>query len=391
MLRAITDITLIDGTGAEPAPDHAVLWDGPTIAYVGPSAEAPLEGAEVVARGGFALPGLIDSHVHLTFDATLEGIDGVASDPIDEVRERAMENARILLGAGITTARDQGSRDSLAIEVAKAQRSGELRAARILAAGRGLTPTGGHGWMIGVEADGPEAVAAAVRTEIERGADVIKLFPTGGVLGSGSHGYDVVMSADELRSAVEVAHEHGLLIAAHVHGREGIDAVLDAGIDTIEHATDITTEQAQRCAEAGVALVPTLAGIHYVLGERESLPADLLERAQVVFEAQRAGIARAIEAGARVLPGTDAGTPFNPVGNLVQEMILLSDLGQGNLGAITAGTSLAADTLRLEGLGSIAEGATADLVVVSGDPVASLSALWEPPVVIQAGEPLTSG
>jgi len=388
MLHAVTDITLIDGTGAEPAPDSAVVWDGPTFTYVGPSADAPLDGVEILARRGYALPGLIDSHVHLTFDATLEGVDGVASDPIDEVRERAMENARILLGAGITSARDQGSRDSLAIEVAQAQRSGELRAARILAAGRGITPTGGHGWMIGVEADGPEGVAAAVRTEIERGADVIKLFPTGGVLGSGSHGYDVVMSADELRAAVEVAHEHGLLIAAHVHGREGIDAVLDAGIDTIEHATDITTEQAERCAGAGVALVPTLAGIHYALDRRDTLPPDLAERAEKVFEAQQAGIARAIEAGARVLPGTDAGTPFNPVGNLVQEMILLSDLGQGNLGAITAGTSLAAETLRLEGLGRVASGATADLVVVSGDPAASLGALWEPPLVVQAGDPV---
>ena len=388
MLHAVTDITLIDGTGGEPVPDSAVVWDGSTITYVGPAADAPLDGAEIVARGGYALPGLIDSHVHLTFDATLEGVDGVASDPLDEVRERAMENARRLLDAGITTARDQGSRDSLAIEVAQAQRSGGLRAARILAAGRGLTPTGGHGWMIGVEADGPEAIAAAVRTEIERGADVIKLFPTGGVLGSGSHGFDVVMSADELRAAVEVAHEHRLLIAAHVHGQKGIDAVLDAGIDTIEHATDISTEQAERCAEAGVALVPTLAGIHYVLDQRDTLPYDLLERAEHVYEAQRAGIARAIEAGARVLPGTDAGTPFNPVGNLVQEMILLSELGQGNLGAITAGTSLAADTLRLEGLGRVAEGATADLIVVSADPIGSLSALWEPPLVVQAGDPL---
>ena len=143
----------------------------------------------------------IDAHVHLCLDATIEGIDAVATEPIADVRMRSMNAARIMLGVGITTVRDQGSRDGVAIGVAEAQRGGDLVGSRVIAAGRGITPTGGHGWMIGVEADGADGVRAAVATELERGADIIKLFPTGGVLGSGTHGFQVVMSPEEVGAA----------------------------------------------------------------------------------------------------------------------------------------------------------------------------------------------
>jgi len=387
--RAVTGMTLFDGTGAAPLSDASVVWSGDRIEYAGPSAAAPIDGAEVIAAGGHLLPGLIDSHVHLCFDGTLDGVDDISTEPLDMVRRRAMEGARILLAAGITTARDQGSREGVAIDVAAAQRSGELDGARILAAGRGITPSGGHGWMIGVEADGPQAVAAAVTAEIERGADVIKLFPTGGVLGSGAHGFDLVMSAEELEAAVAVAHEAGLLIGAHVHGRPGIDAALAAGIDTIEHATDITTEQALRSADQGVALVPTLAAIDLLLPHGDSVSADLLTRASEVRDTQAAGIARAIEAGATVLPGTDAGTPFNPVGNLVHEMETLADLGLGKEGVIHAATGGAAAILRRTDLGVLERGRTADMIVVDDDPRRGLATLRRPRIVIQDGVPIS--
>lgn len=387
--RAVTGMTLFDGTGTPPLSDATIIWSESRIEYAGPAAAAPVAEAEVLAEGGHALPGLIDSHVHLCFDGTLDGVDGVSTDPLDAVRERAMKGARILLAAGITTARDQGSREGVAVDVAAAQRRGDLQGARILAAGRGITPTGGHGWMIGVEADGPQAVAAAVAAEIERGADVVKLFPTGGVLGTGAHGFDVVMSAAELEAAVAVAHEADLLIGAHVHGRPGIDAALAAGIDTIEHATDITTEQALRCADNGIALVPTLAAIDLLLPHEDSVPADLLTRAREVRETQAAGIARAIEAGATVLPGTDAGTPYNPVGNLVHEMETLADLGLGRESVIRAATGEAAAILRLTDLGLLEPDRTADLIIVDDDPRRDLDALRRPRMVIQDGEPVS--
>ena len=347
-----------------------------------------LDGAEVVASGGWTVPGLIDAHVHLVFDATVEGIDGVAAEPEEVTVARSRAAAGTLLDAGITSARDQGSRNGIAIGVARAQRSGALRGARILAAGRGITPTGGHGWMIGVEADGPEAVRAAVAAEADAGADVIKLFPTGGVLGTGAHGYDVVLSQEELNAATDEAHRRGLLVGAHVHGPPGIEMTLEAGIDTIEHATGITDEQIARVIDQGVALVPTLSGLHCMLGVEGALPPDLLQRALDVRDIAFDGIRRAIEGGARVLAGTDAGTPFNPPGGLALEIRLLAELGYGPRRALAAATSWSAETLRLTDLGRVAPGMVADLAVLDADPEADLDVLRAPGLVIQDGRPV---
>ncbi len=384
-MPAVTGALLFDGTTAPPQPSQTVVWHGDRISWVGPDADAELSGAETVieARGAAVLPGLIDAHVHLCLDGTVEGIDGVATEPIEAVRTRSMDAARRLLGAGITSARDQGSRDAVAIDVARAQRAGDVPGARIRAAGRGLTPTGGHGWMIGVEADGPEAVRAAVAAEIARGADVIKLFPTGGVMGTGAHGFEVTMSLEEIRAAVDEAHRHDRIAGAHVHGRAGIDLVLEAGIDTIEHATDISAEQAVRAAGAGVALVPTLAAIDAIL--EQDVADDLRERATEVRTAAARGISGAIEAGAIVLAGTDAGTPFNPPGMLAREMKGLAGLGLGTMGAIAAATSVAAEVLRLDDLGRLEPGRIADLIVVAGNPETDLDTLAHPAVVIQDG------
>jgi len=384
--HAVTGALVFDGTTDPPLPSHTVVWEGDRIIWVGPDADADTAGAAVVASGGASLlPGLIDAHVHLCMEPTIDGTDGVASDPIDVVMARSIENAGRLLAAGITSARDQGSRDGIAIEVAAAQRAGDVIGAQIMAAGRGITPTGGHGWMIGVEADGPEAVRAAVATEIERGAEIIKLFPTGGVLGSGTHGFDVVMSAEELEAAVDEAHERGVLVGAHIHGPEGIEMALEAGIDTIEHATGITADQARRAASLGVALVPTLTGIDVMQDRADLLSDDLLARVTEVGEAASEGIRIAIAEGARVLAGTDSGTPFNPPGLLMREMQLLAALGMGNAGAIAAATSLVADTLRMEGRGIIGVGARADLIMVDGNPLDDLSVLEHPSMVVQDG------
>jgi imidazolonepropionase-like amidohydrolase len=239
--------------------------------------------------------------------------------------------------------------------------------------------------MIGVEADGPEAVRRAVATEIERGAEIIKLFPTGGVLGTGAHGYALVMSGEEVAAATAEAHRLGVLAGAHVHGPEGIEVALEAGVDTIEHATAITTVQAERAAAAGVALVPTLTAIDVILAQGDALPPDLRDRATHVRQEQADGIARAIAVGARVLAGTDAGTPFNPPGELVREMKALAGLGLGNLGALAAATSLTAETLRMTGFGLVEPGKRADLLVVDGDPTADLTALQAPRLVVQDG------
>lgn len=384
--HAIIGALLIDGTGAEPVPDTTVLGEGDRITWVGPDNEADLDGSEVIEAGGRALlPGLIDSHVHVSLDATLEGVEQIINESSDQVRRRAEANAARFLSSGITTVRDLGSRDGVAIDVAGGQRSGSLPGPHILAAGRALTPSGGHGWQVGVTADGPEEVRAAVRAEIERGADVIKLIPTGGVLGTGAHGFDVTMSVEDVAAGVNEAHDAGLLVAAHVHGPEGVAVALEAGIDTIEHGTALTGDQAANMAGSGTALVPTITAIDMLFEHTEELGEELTARLDEVRSVAADGVRAAIAAGTSILAGTDSGTPFNPPGLLAHEVAALHGLGLDQLDAIAAATSAPATVLGLDDRGVIETGRRADLVLV-GDPLADLSVLAAPDLVLQGGE-----
>lgn len=383
---AITGARLLDGTGGEPVDGQTILWEAGRISWIGPDAEAALEQALLIpAEGGTVLPGLIDAHVHISLSPTLDGIYTVAEEPVEQTIIRAANGAGILLRAGITTARDVASREGVAIDVAHAQRNGDLIGARILASGRGITPPDGHGLAMSVQVRGPQAVANAVRTEHERGADLIKLFPTGGVLGAGAHGFEVVMTLDEMQAAVDTAHELDIHVAAHVHGPEGIDMALDAGVDTVEHGTGATREQSERMVEDEVAMVPTLAPLVAIRQRELELPRDLLKRAEEVADLQAVSVATAIEVGVRVLPGTDAGTPFNPPGGLVQEMELIAELGMSTADVIAAATSKAADTFGWDDIGVLAIGNVADLLLVEGDPRDDLGTLSWPATIVQDG------
>ncbi len=383
---AITGATLLDGRGGEPIPDQTIIWEAGVISWIGPDEEGLLDRTLVIpAEGGTVLPGLIDAHVHISLAPTLTGIYDVEEEPVARTLIRAAHGAGLLLRAGITTARDVGSREGVAIDVAAAQRDGDLAGARIMAAGRGLTPPDGHGRALSVEVRGGPEFADAVKAEFERGADLIKLFPTGGVLGAGAHGFELVMTLDEMRAAVETAHELDLHVAAHVHGTEGIDLALDAGVDTIEHGTGATREQSERMVEEGVALVPTLLPLVAMRQRELELPRDLMKRVSEVAELQSGSVAGAIEAGVRVLPGTDAGTPYNPPGGLVQEMELLTELGMGPSEVIAAATSAAAEVFAWDDVGVLEVGNVADLLLVDDDPLENLGTLSWPATIVQDG------
>jgi imidazolonepropionase-like amidohydrolase len=384
--HALAGARLIDGTAVPPRDGMTVIWEGEHITWVGHDGEADLTGAEVtMARGMTVVPGLIDAHVHLCIDPVLDGIDRVANEPPAILAIRSAAAASRMLDHGITQVRDMGSAGGIAVDAAKAHDAGVFRGARIVAVGRGITPPGGHGWMIGVECRGAAEVRAAVNEEVGRGARAIKLFPTGGVLGSGAHGFAVTMTLEEMTAAVEEAHALGVPVGAHIHGVEGVDLGLEAGVATIEHGTGLTGEQARRMADQGVALVPTLAAVQVIRDHIDQVGEALTARAEQVLGMAGDGIRRAIEAGVRVLAGTDAGTPFNPPGRLTAEMQLLADLGLGTDGALRAATGRAAAALRLDEVGTIVKAKRADLVMVDGDPLDDLAVLDEPALVIQDG------
>lgn len=368
-------------------PESTVIWEESRITWVGPDHQAAELGdlEPVDAEGGLLLPGLIDCHVHLVLDSTLEGVERVAQEPIARVAVRAANNAGNLLSAGITSARDCGSRDGVAVDIAAMQAEGLIEGAHILAVGRALTSVGGHGWMIGVEVEGPDQIRRAVGEEASRGAGAIKLFLTGGVLGSGANALRPTMSPSDVEAAVDEAHRQGLAVAAHVHGTEGIDLALEHGVDTIEHGTDLTTAQARRMIDQGVALVPTLAATISVRRHADELDQELRQRVDDVAERMVRSTTRAIEEGVTVLAGTDSGTPFNPPGSLALEIATLAGLGLGPNGAIAAATEQAAGTLGLDDRGVIKAGAVADLVLYDGDPRAELERLDHPRLVVQGG------
>lgn len=365
--------------------DHTVMWEAGTVVWLGATEMADLADAQVIHTGGFVVPGLIDAHVHLSLDGTVELLSTVAEEPVDRTQERADANAAAFLKAGITTVRDMASREAVAIDAAGRQRRGLLSGAFIVPAGRGITPPGGHGWMMSVVTEGAGAVAEAVAAEIERGAEVIKLFPTGGVLGTGRHGDVVTMTVEEVAAAVAVAHDAGVPVGAHVVGSEGIDVVLEGGVDTIEHAVGITPAQADRCVAQGVTLVPTLTAVAMMERNADRLPPDVLERTNAVASRHRDGIRTAIDRGVRVIAGTDAGTPFNHPGSLVTELELLAGLGLGPAGALAAASGSAGEALGLAGRGILAASARADLLVLDGDPMTSFDELVRPRLVVQSG------
>ena len=243
------DVTLFDGRTLRTK--SGVLTANGTVAWVGAHARAPREARaaqEVIGRGRALAPGLIDCHVHLCFDAT--------ADWVAEAREltptlatiKAIANGARHLAAGTTTVRDLGGFGSVVCELGSAIDRGLTRGPRVIAAGRALTVTGGHGHSVGFarEVDGADAVRQAVREEIKKGATAIKVVATGGVLTPGIGATFTAFSAEELAAAVEEAHAWGRTVAAHAIGTEGILRATLAGVDSIEHCNLASAEVVPR-------------------------------------------------------------------------------------------------------------------------------------------------
>lgn len=342
--------------------------------------------ADDVTLSGIITPGLIDAHVHLLLDGSADPVGTLTrSSPVERVLY-AQTHLEQHLAAGITTVRDLGGPDNIAIQLAKAVASGNLRGPRILSAGRNITMTGGHGHAFGHEADGPDAVRAAARAELKSGAQLLKFMATGGVMTQGVKAGAEAFSEAELRAGIEEAHKAGKRTAAHAQGLNGIKNALRAGIDTIEHgAFDRWDEDALGLMQ-GRWLVPTLAAPDGILSGKDKLPAWVLEKTEPIAERHRATTTEAYRAGVRIVSGTDAGTPFNPHGDLARELELLASVGLSLLDVLRSATSQAASALDLEGrIGTLNPGAQADLVAWDGNPLEDLSSYRRPQAVIVAG------
>jgi imidazolonepropionase-like amidohydrolase len=365
-----------------------VLVEDGRIAAVG-RVDVPHVGIEVVELGeATLLPGLIDAHVHLVWNAS-----GLPHDVVNRESRyltvlRTAQHARQHLCAGVTTVRDTGSTDAIALDVARAVELGIVPGARIVAAGRVIAMTGGHAWVLGREADGPDAVRQATRSELKGGAHFVKVMASGGVYGFSEEPGMPQYTVAEMRAAVEEAHKAGHKVSAHAYSAEAIVNALDAGVDCVEHASFMTPEIAQRMAAQGIYVVPTMATYQamYDRGAALGTPPFLLEKNAKVMRASRNAMWLALEAGVKIVAGTDCGAPGLAHGMLREELRLMVDAGATPMQAIRSATVTAAELLGLSAeVGTLEPGKRADLLAVGGDPLGDIRALSDVRAVVQSG------
>ena len=358
------------------------------------------EGDVVDLRSAFVLPGLIDSHVHITSE------NGPTSR-LDEVTkssaEQAMDGAgfaKKTLEAGFTTVADLGADNEAVFALRKAIAQGKVPGPRIVASGSAISVHGGHGDANGFRGDvnallrppsvcsGPDDCRRAVRQQVQAGADVIKITATGGVLSNTAAGLARQFSQAELDAIVEAAHSMGRKVTAHAHGGDGIVSFMKAGGDSIEHGTYLDAEGVRLMKQRGAYLVPTLMAGDFVAREaaRPGTWMTLPQRAKALQAGpQMLDMARrAHAAGVKIAFGTDTGVSAH--GDNAGEFVLLTRAGMSPLDAIRSATVVAAEHLQQADAGALTPGKAADLIAVAGDPLADVTELQRVRFVMKGGE-----
>ena len=375
---------------ARPAagPSTITITDGRISAVAGGFQPAPAGARLIDMRGKTVLPGLIDTHTHLSGDP---GGD-YWRDAIDTDEWSGMlgaKNARITARAGFTTVRDVGAARNVIFALRRATAEGIVPGPRILTSGSSISIIGGHADVSGFRPEvnqalqgnntctGPEQCAARVREASRDGADLIKITATGGVLSQQARGLGQHFTDPELKAIVDTAHSLGLKVAAHAHGARGIEAAARAGVDSIEHGTFADPRAIAAMKASGTAMVPTLmafTGISEGLQRNAYTPAVAAKVRMTLSEVGRAARA-ARAAGVAVVFGTDSSVYEH--GRNAQEFALLIDkVGMSPAEAIGSATTAAAELLGMENeIGRIAPGYSADLIAVSGDPLRDVRAL----------------
>jgi imidazolonepropionase-like amidohydrolase len=402
--------TLLDRPGMAPRKSATLLIRNDRIeavrdGFVEASAfeGAPADARVIDLRGRYLLPGLIDSHVHLTSDRG--GVDRLLAEVKLGVAEKAYEaavNARKTLIAGFTTVRNLGDDDGVTLALRDAIAAGKMPGPRIIDAGTSISTTSGHGDPTlgyrtelhaaldshGNLCDGVESCRRAVRQQVSRGVDVIKIAITGGVNSPIGAGVERQMFEDEARALVDTAHLYGKKVAVHAHGATGVNLALEAGADSIEHGTLLDDRSIELFRKSGAYYVPTLSTINGYIERLRTNPDAYTPEVRAKIEWRRSGtgqaLARAYPKGVKIAFGTDAGVSLH--GRNADEFELMVKHGMTPGDAIVAATTNAADLLGVSALvGSLEPGKQADLIAVDGDPLADVRTLKRVSFVMRAG------
>jgi imidazolonepropionase-like amidohydrolase len=393
MTIVIRGARLIDGSGREPLKQAVVVVKGDRIQAVGPEGKVPTPRDAVTlldVEGRTILPALTDTHANMVSVTHEEDAYGYTPRNIAASILRGVANGRRCLDVGITTVRVDTSGHHGIFALKEAFASGMVDGPRLLAPGRAICMTGGHGWNYGNhEADGADEVRKAAREELKAGADWVKLMATGGA-GSPTEGIeDNQMTLEELTAGVEEAHKKGRFAFAHVSCAEGARNCIAAGIDSIEHGLFLEEDIVKAMQERGIFLVPTLIAYRTLVerGKKGLVPDYMYQRALKAVERHVQSFRMALKAGVKIAAGTDSGQYWNPMGHtLLTEMEYMNQEGMASMDVLISATSRAAELLHLSGdLGTIEVDKLADLLILEGDPLANIGDLRKTWMVFKEG------
>jgi len=394
---------LLDKPGNPPrGPSTVIIRNGKIAEVLAGHQQGPAGAMLIDLKDKFVLPGLIDSHVHLDSDAGGNAalIEAVTDSPA-RAAYRAAGNAKKTLMAGFTTVRNMGDGTGATLALRDAVAAGELPGPRIIDAGRSISTTSGHmdttlsvsedlHNSIGQEnlCDGVESCRQAIRKQVRRGVDVIKIATTGGVNSRIGAGLGRQLFDDEVKALIDTAHLYGKKVAVHAHGDDGVNIALAAGADSIEHGTMMTDESIKLFKAAGAYYVPTLSTVNgyfeRLAANPNAYPPDVLAKVQWRIGVTGKGLAKAYPAGVKIAFGTDAGVSKH--GRNADEFELMVKHGMPASAAIQAATMNAATLLGVEKeVGSLEPGKAADLIAVAGDPIADITTLKSVRFVMKDG------
>ena len=399
-VTAIKAGRLIDVEAAAVRTNQVILIEGGRIKAVGGEVQIPAGAKVIDLSQSTVLPGLIDCHSHLVGDAEdLEPIL-ILRKSAAQVAFDSIPNARVTLEAGFTTVRDVGTyRAFVDVALRDAINRGYIPGPRMYVAGAYITVSGGAGALTGIAtdiglpydlragiADSPEEVRKRVREITNQGVDLIKVLATGAVLTHGSDPGAQEFTMAELEAAVDEARRHGLKVAAHAHGAEGIKNAVRAGVASIEHGSLLDDEGIALMKQHGTYLVADVYDDEYLTGEaaRKGLPKDFLEKERRVGQIHRENFRKAVKAGVKIAFGTDSGV--YPHGWNAKQFAWMIKYGTTPMQAIQSATIWASDLIgKTDQIGSIAPGKFADIIAVSGDPLADVTVLEKVEFVMREG------
>lgn len=384
----ISNVQLLYGEELECKKGLALLIKDGLIKDIISESQLPANVKVIDGKGGFLAPGLIDLHIHMMWDGSLNPVQTSETEGYEQMLIRAVSNCQTYLQHGITTVRDIGSIDDIALHVAKGIKRGLISGPDVIASGKTLTMTGGHDPFWARFVDGKEEALKGVREQIFKGAEVIKVSSTGGVYGriEGEQVGNAELSLEEQEVICNEAHRFGLKVASHAIGRDGIHNSILAGVDTIEHGHFLDDELVALMEERNTAWIPTLF-VYKQIATQEGIPSYARDKAEEIVSIHRNAFESYFNRNILIGAGSDAGSPCTSHRALLDELYTMNEMIPDAKEVLKTATVNAGKILGRD-VGIIKEGYRANLILLKENPLECLSNLESIKMVVIRGKVL---